>query len=387
MQRATIHIRLFGLVYDNPKQGDIPCGIDVRIHIVPAIRALERLAVSYTKVMAMAASLRSICRFHDNQPDTRKSAFVREECTELTEVPSVKLASESLVPTLCCLTYLAKVFNRKADAPFLCVGNDLFGDGVVDYRCCGLFSPAKPFQEFLATSCAFGLNGTTNFESLFTILIQSIGGVGFTFGRTDYIRNSEVETNNSIRILDFRFGNVDGLIEEEIAFLESKVRFSLDVRNIIFVVTDKRNLMSLTVCPDGYFIFLVGQDSSIITDTSVSPKLTLLLMVEFVCIGNLADTTDNHLSGKIEFLTNVVITKVMYLELPESLVLPSDVRNVGTSLVGFFHGLEKKQPLFIAGENLYFQDQFHIANVLKVFCLTIYLNTKKRNAAQFRPLS
>ena len=126
MQRATIHIRLFGLVYDNPKQGDITCGIDVRIHIVPAIRALERLAVSYTKVMAMAASLRSICRFHDNQPDTRKSAFVCEERTELTEVPSVELASESLVPTLGRLTYLAKVFNSKPDASFLCVGNDLF---------------------------------------------------------------------------------------------------------------------------------------------------------------------------------------------------------------------------------------------------------------------
>lgn len=387
MQRATIHIRLFGLVYDNPKQGDIPCGIDVRIHIVPAIRTLERLAVPYAKVMAMAASLRSICRFHYNQPDTRKSAFVRKERTELTEVPSVELASESLVPTLCSLAYFAKVFDGKADAPFLCVGNDLFGNGVVDYRCCGLFSPAKPFQEFLATSRAFGLNGTTDFESLFPILIQSIGGVGFTFGRTDYIRNSEVETNNSIRILDFRFGNINGLIEEEVSFLESKVRFSLDVRNVIFVVTDKRNLLPLTGCPDGHFIFLVRQDSSIITDTSVSPEFTLLLMVEFVCIGNLADTTDNHLSGKIEFLTNVVITKMVDFELAESLVRPSNVGNVGTRLVGFFHCLEKKQPLLIAGENLYFQDQFHIANVLKVFCLTIFLNTKKRNAAQFRPLS
>ena len=220
MQRATIHIRLFGLVYDNPKQGDIPCGVDVRIHIVPAIRALERLAVSYAKMMAMAASLRSICRFHDNQPDTRKSAFVREECTELTEVPSIELASESLVPALGGLTYLAKVFDGKADAPFLCVGNDLFGNGVVDYRCCGLFSPAKPFQEFLATSCAFGLNGTTDFESLFTIHIQSIGGVSFAFGRTDNIRNAEVKTYDSIRILDFGFGNIDGLIEEEVAFLK-----------------------------------------------------------------------------------------------------------------------------------------------------------------------
>ena len=387
MQRATIHIRLFGLVYDNPKQGDIPCGVDVRIHIVPAIRALERLAVSYTKVMAMAASLRSICRFDDNQPNTRKSAFVREERTKLTEVPSVELASESLVPTFGGLPYLAKVFNGKTDASFLCVGNNLFGDGVVDYRSSGLFSPAKPFQEFLAASCAFGLNGTTDFESLFTILVQSVGGICFTFGRTDDIRNSEVKTNDSIRILDLGFGNINGLIKVEVAFLESKVCFSLDVRDVFFVVTDERNLLTLPDSPNGNFGFLVRKNSGIVTDASVSSEFTLLFVVELVRIGNLADAADNHLSGEVESLTNIVITEMMYLELTESIVLPSDVRNVGTRLVGFFHGLEKKRPLLIAGENLYFQDQFHIANVLKVFCSTIFLITKKRNAAQFRPLS
>ena len=387
MQRATIHIRLFGLVYNNPKQGDIPCGIDVRIHIVPAIRALERLAVSYTKVMAMAASLRSICRFDDNQPDTRKSAFVREEHTELTEVPSVELASESLVPSLGSLTYLVKVFDGEANSSFLCVGNDLFGYGVVDYRSSGLFSPAKPFQELLAASCAFGLNGTTDFESLFTILVQSVGGICFTFGRTDDVRNSEVKTYDSIRILDFGFGNINGLIEEEVTFLECEVCFSLDVRNVFFVVTDKRNLLTLPDSPDGNFGFLVGQDSGIVTDASVSSELTFLLVVELVCIGNLADAADNHLSGEIELLTNIVITKMVDFELPESLVRPGDVGNVSTRLVGFFHSLEKKRPLLIAGENLYFQDQFHIANVLKVFCSTIFLITKKWNATQFHPLS
>lgn len=387
MQGATIHIRLFGLVYDNPKQGDIPCGIDVRIHIVPAIRALERLAVPYTEVVAMAASLRSICRFDDNQSNTRKSAFVCEERTELTEIPSVELASESLVPALGGLTNFAKIFDSKTDATFLCVGNDLFGNGVVDYRCSGLFSPAKPFQELLAASCAFGLNGTTDFEPLFTILVQSIRGIGFTFGRTDNIRNAEVKAYDSIRILDFGFGHINGLVEKEVAFLECKVCFSLNIRNVFFVVTDKRNLLPLSDSPNGYFGLLVGQDSGIVTDTSVSPEFTLPLVVELVCIGNLADAADNHLSREVEFLTNIVITKMVDFELTESLIHPSDIRNIGTRLVGFFHGLEKKRPLLIAWENLYFQDQFHTANILKVFWIIALFNLKKRNAAQFRPLS
>lgn len=342
MQRATVHIRLFRLVYDNPKQGDIPCGIDVRIHIVPAIRALERLAVPYTEVMAMAASLRSICRFNDNQPDTRKSAFVCEERAKLTEAPSIEFASESLVPSLGGLTYLAKVFNRKTDASFLCVRNNLFGDGVVNYRSSGLFSPAKPFQEFLATSCAFGLNGTTKFESLFTILIQSIGGISSTFGRTDNVRNTKVKTYNSVRILDFGFGDIDGLIEIEVSFLEDKICFSFDVRNVSFVMANKRNLLTFIDSPNGNFGFLIRQNSGIITDAPVGSELTLLLAVKLVRIGNLADTPGNHLSGKIELLTNVVITKMVDFELSESLVRPSNSRNIVARLVGFFHRLEKK---------------------------------------------
>lgn len=387
MQGATIHIRLFGLVYDNPKQGDIPCGIDVRIHIVPAIRALERLAVPYTEVMAMAASLRSICRFDDNQPNTRKSAFVRKERTELTEVPSVELASESLVPTLGGLTNLAKVFDSKTDTTFLCVGNNLLGDGVIDYRRSGLFSPAKPFQEFLATSCAFGLNGTTDFESLFSILVQSIGGIGSTFGRTDNVRNAEVESNERLRVLELGLGNINGLIEKEVAFLECKVSFSLDVRNVFFVVTNERNLLSLSDSPNRCLGSLVGQYPGIVADASVSPELPLLLVVKLVRIGNLTDASYNHLGGEIELLAHIVITKMVDFELSESLVRPSDIGNVGTRLVGFFHGLEKKRPLLIAGENLYFQDQFHTANVLRIFCISYYFKAKKRNAAQFRPLS
>ena len=387
MQGATVHIRLFGLIYNNPKQGDISCGIDVRIHIVPAIRALERLAVSNTNVMAKAASLRSICRFYNNQLNTRKSAFVSKESSELTEVPTIEFAAESLVPSLCCLTNLTEVLNSKSDTSLFGIVDNLFGNGVIDDCCGGLFSPTKPFQEFLATSCAFGLNRTTDFKSSFTILIQSIGRISLAFGCANNIRYTEIKTDNSVRNLFFGFGDVYSLIEEELAFLVNKIGFPFDVRYIFFVVTSKRNLLTLANCPNGGFVSFVGQDSGIVTDASVRSEFALRLVVKFVCVGNLADASDNHLSGEIEFPTYIVITKMMYFELTESFVRPSSIGNVGTRIVGFFHGLEKKQPLLISRENLYFQNQFHVTNVLKVFWKIVLFNIKKWNAAQFRPLS
>ena len=387
MQGATIHIRLFGLVYNNPKQGDVPCGIDVRIHIVPAICTLERLVVPDAEVMAVAASLRSIGWFNDNQLNTGKSAFVCQESTELSEIPSVELAPESLVPTLSSLTDMTKVFDSETDTSVLCLGNNLFGNSVVDDRCSGLFSPAKPFQESLATSCAFGLNGATNSQSLFPILIQGIRRIDLSFGSTNDVCDTEVETDDVIRNIYFRFGYINSLIQEELAFLEYKVGFSLEVWDICFVVADERNLLATANCPYGSFLSFIGKDSCIVADAAVSSELPFLFLVQLIRIGNFADTSDNHLCGEIELLANVVITKMMDFVLAESLVLPSYIGNVGTSLVCFLYRLEKKQPLLVTRENLYFQDQFHTANVLRLFCLTYFLKTKKRNAAQFRPLS
>lgn len=76
MQIARPHTRFFRLVYDSPKQSDILCGINIRIHIVSAISALERLVSSCADMVAHRASLRSICWFHDNQRHTRHSRLV-----------------------------------------------------------------------------------------------------------------------------------------------------------------------------------------------------------------------------------------------------------------------------------------------------------------------
>lgn len=67
MQISTPHTRFFRLVYDSPKQGDIYSGINIRVHIVPAMIALERLVIPSANMMALGTSLGSICWWNDNQ--------------------------------------------------------------------------------------------------------------------------------------------------------------------------------------------------------------------------------------------------------------------------------------------------------------------------------
>lgn len=99
MQIARPHTRFFRLVYDSPKQSDILCGINIRIHIVSAISALERLVSSCADMVAHRASLRSICWLHDNQGYTRHPSLVFHKGAELMEAPRIEFQRDMVLDT------------------------------------------------------------------------------------------------------------------------------------------------------------------------------------------------------------------------------------------------------------------------------------------------
>ena len=114
MQRARTHTRFFRLVYDSPKQSDIFSGINIRIHIVPAISALERLVFSCAKMVALRTSLRSICWLNDNQRNTCHLCLILKKCSQLIKAPRVKFLLKGLVPALGSGTYLRQILNGNA---------------------------------------------------------------------------------------------------------------------------------------------------------------------------------------------------------------------------------------------------------------------------------
>ena len=155
MQRARTHTRFFRLVYDSPKQSDIFSGINIRIHIVPAISALERLVFSCAKMVALRTSLRSICWLNDNQRNTCHLCLILKKCSQLIKAPRVKFLLKGLVPALGSGTYLRQILNGNAYPSELGIRYDLCGNGMVDYRCSGSLSPFKPFQKSGTSTLTF----------------------------------------------------------------------------------------------------------------------------------------------------------------------------------------------------------------------------------------
>lgn len=375
MQIARPHTRFFRLVYDSPKQSDILCGINIRIHIASAISALERLVASCAYMVAHGTGLRSICWLHDNQRYTCHSRLVFHKGTELMEAPRIEFFPKALVPAFGGGAYIRQVLYGNTKPSDFGFHNDLFGNGVVDYRRGSSFFPFKPFQEFGAATFAFvsaafrafGLNGTTDFSLFFPVTIQRFGGKGFTIGCTHNIGDSEVTTDKLLDIFHILFGDFYRLKKVKLAFLEHKVSFPFDVRKIVGVVADERHLLSTAYSPYRYVQTGVRKHPAVIADASVFTEHTLTFPVKFVGVRHLAYAAYNYLCGKVKGIAYVIVAKVMQLELIESPISPCNVRNLIARSISLLESFKKNPMLFFGRDKFCFQCQFHAANIAKIF--------------------
>lgn len=394
MQSARQHTRFFRLVYYSPKQSDILCGIDVRIHIATAMIALERLVASYTDMVAFVTSLRSIFRLNYNQLHTGKSALVSKEFPKLAEIPRVEFCPEGLVSPLGCPADMLQVLNGYANASLLGFGNNTLGNSVVDYRCGSSFSPFKPFQESgtstlalsCSASCAFGLNGTTYHSLSFPVSVECVRRIGLTFGRAYNIGYSEIKSDELLNVFHIFFRNFNRLEKEEFAFFENKVSFPLDVWKIVCVVAYKRNTLSFPYGPDRNRIFGIRQYPAVVTDAAKFPEVPFGFLVKLVSICHLADTADHHLCRQIKILSDFIVAMMMYIELSKNLILPHHIGYAVTRSIRLLDGIKKQPALSFAWKEFYFQCQFHASNVNHLFekdnsILVLILKRAGRNSS------
>lgn len=381
MQISTPHTRFFRLFYCSPKQGDIYSGINIRIHIVPAMIALERLVIPSTNMMTLGTSLGSICWWNDNQRYSIPFSLVFNKRPKLGKTPIVKFSFKRFIPTLGIRSDVCQVFNGDTNPSSFSFIDYSLGDGMIDYRCRGSLFPFKPFQEPSAstftftcsTSSAFGLNRTTNFHSFFPVLVKKLRRVFFTVRRAGYISYSKITTDKLFNIFHVFLGNFYRLKKVKLASLENKIGFTLDIWKVISVMTNESNLLPLVNSPDRSNIFMIRKYTAIIAYTSKFIENTLFLPVNLVCVGNLANTANNYLSGKFKLVSNVIITQVMKFKLIKNSILPCDFRNKVTSRISLLDRFKKSLILVASWNKFYFQCQFHVTNIQNISDIFKYL--------------
>ena len=379
-----------------PPCSNVESSINICISNVATVCAAEVLAVSNANMTALMACLRSICRVDGGDLNTIHLAFVFKERTELIEVPEITSPAERLVTFLGVHSPsdILQVLNSNAFVFFLCFRYDLFTYAVIDNSGKSSLTSFQPFQQLMTAARAFGLNSSSHSVVSVSYVFDFIRRNISTIRQRNDVCDTHIDTKEILGSFLLLIRNIYSLIEEELVFDKNQVCFSFRILHELLTIACKRDFFTTADKRNGTngFFGIIGKNAAIISDSSELSKMSLLLLIKFVCVGNLTDCTHDKLGGKTICFFNRVIDFFVQIELLERMTFPRYLRDSVTSLVENAEGLFQYCGLFVSWKQLNLQSQFHIAKVQNSFDTFKYLKeiimlnpTKEGIVVQFLP--
>lgn len=134
------------------------------------------------------------------------------------------------------------------------------------------------------------------------------------------------------------------------------------------VIADVGYLFPPVQSPDGYNLFggVVAKNPTIVGNRGVFAEYPLRFLVLLVGVRHFANAAYDHLSSQAVLLFQLVVQRLLNLDLIERLILPSPLRNLLTGSVCPLQRGEQQMLLRISGFKKNFGGQLHVANVLNI---------------------
>lgn len=379
-----------------PPCSNVESSVDICISNVTTVCTTEVLAVPNANVTAFMASLRSICRRNGGDLNAIHLALVFKERTELIEVPGITSPTERLAASLGVHTPsdILQVLNGDALVFFLCFRYDLFTYAVIDNSGKPSFTSFQPFQQPVTVTRAFGLNRSSHFVVSISYAFDFFRRNISTVRQGNDVGDTHVDTKEILSSFFLLVRNIYRLVQIELLFDKNKVCFSFRILHELWTIACKRNFLTTTDKRNGTdgFVDIIGKNTAIISDSSELPKMSLFLLVKFVCVGNLADCTYNKLGGKMICFLDRIIDFFVQIELLERMTFPRYLRDSVTSLVENTEGLFQFNGLLASWKKFNLQSQFHTTKIQNSFETFKYLSeiimlnpTKEGIVVQFLP--
>lgn len=379
MQRAK-HRRTFGTVYNASPCGNILGSIMVCIRNIAAIFASKVFSFSLSNMHTRIAGLRSVCRWNGNHFNSGKQTFIGQILAELVKTPSVQFCLLPLAFGFCRLTNVGQIFNGYSLVFGFCLLNYLFCNRMVVDGNESPFSPAEPFQKSFRTFCAFGLNRRSYFGIFFSDFFKLTRIEISAVGQDRNVGLTKINADKIFNVLHVFFRNFDSLKKIKLFLLEKKVGLAFYVRNVIFVVADKWNVLQSSIYgPNGNRIALIGEDSRIICDRAERTKISLNFFVSLIRIGYFGNAPNYHLSRKIKRILDGIVDFFMELVLVVKFFLEGNLRNIIACRICLLDRIKQRSGLILIRQQLYFKRQLHDANILQLF------ETSKSNINNLNP--
>lgn len=379
-----------------PPCSNVESSVNICISNVTTVRTTEVLAVPNANVTAFVASLRSICRRNGGDLNAIHLALVFKERTELIEVPGITFPTESFVAFLGVHSPsdILQVLNGNAFVFFLCFCYDFFTYAVINNSGKPSFTSFQPFQQPVTVARAFGLNRSSHFVVSVSYVFDFFRRNISTIRQGNDVGDTHVYTKEILGSFFLLVRNIYRLVQIELLFDNNKVCFSFHILHELWTIACKRDFLTTTDKRNGTdgFVDIIGKNTAIISNSSELLKMSLFLLVKFVCVRNLADCTYNELGGKMVCFLDRIIDFFVQIELLERMTFPRYLRDSVTSFVENTESLFQLNGLLASWKKFYLQSQFHIAKIQNSFEIFKYLkevimlnSTKEGMVAQFLP--
>jgi hypothetical protein len=363
--------RSFSVIYGTPTSGNIFGCVYIRVHNIATGFTRKFLAIPIAQLSTNTAYLTGVCGIDDNEWDSIQLGFVFKKIPQLIKAPFVSATLfflGKLGGLREFLTNSFKILYGNAKTLFFGQRDNAPAESMVNKSGGGSFAPGKPFQESVSTPRAFALNRTTDLFSFQPIFINPFRRNYFTVGKCYDIGDSKVHPEKVFEVFNSFLGNLYGLKKKELTILGNEVGLTFDVGKPVRTMTDKGDTFEAAVnSPDGDCGWGVTKDSSVISNSTKRLKDSFNLLIQFIRVGNLADTAYYHLSRKLKLIFNLMISFVMEFELIKYLLIPRCIGNFITNIVCPFNSIKQRFGLFVGGEKFNLQYQFHIYNIIHIF--------------------
>src|SRR5690606_33002066 len=332
---ATHSIRFSGAVYGASKGSYSERYVNISIHMASTVVALKVLAGSFTKMFTYIAGLTRVSRVNSYNRDAIKQSLVLQKQAELSKRPSSKFGSKGFVSSFRSKPNFSQVLDSNTFTAVFSGKDNSFCNRMIHSVCVSSFLALKPFRQPPTVSLSRTFrsvclcpNRTPNLLPMLAVGVKPISRMLNTIRGYYDICDSKIATYKIIHAFSFFLGNFYGLTKEKLSFFVNQVCFSLDKWNIRRFVTHKINFLSSSKTPQrNHIVWLVGHNSSIISDSTKWFKFAFGFLVQGIRISHLGYRSYQHLRRKLKCGSQRMVNFVMQFDFIENLFLPCHLRN------------------------------------------------------------
>lgn len=317
--------------------------------------------------------LRRIARVNGQHWNSRLLRLVFDKGSQLSESPIMQLGSNFATGP----NPKANVLEVFQDDCLLCAlrfSYELFADLMISVTGKALLFPRTHFEQATGRLRTLRLQFSSQSAMSLSEVANMRTAKGLPFRVGGNSSNTEVNTEESFRLIDKRLDNVDGGKQKPFALAAHKVRLALSrfQQPPLPLTTNEGNLLATRNRPDGNIVATVSENAVIIGNRAVTTKDAPSLFIEFIGVGNFGDKTDNNLRRQTVLFFERLIDKALKLERAKGFLRPRNIGGLVGRRVSAMQSFKQKLRLLFGWFKLQAYCQFHVLSIAQTFYIRKY---------------